>query len=187
MFWRFYCRLKGTSKCQLDKDFRWLRINLWHFAQIFLTKRFQKKRVIFSLLNNGFNYVVKIPSQLTFTCSKLIIETLGKSQWRRSGVFIVNYEHISHLFLVFLLLTLNKNASWVVQRPKLISLQFFCLVIKGVITVRRKRTSAMELYCENGRGFEQLTIFAKKLHHRRLCTLLLLQHFGRIFLRLFWE
>ena len=27
---------------------------------------------------------------------------------RRSGVFIVNFEHISHLFLVFLLLTLNK-------------------------------------------------------------------------------
>ena len=27
--------------------------------------------------------------------------------WRRSNVFIVNFEHISHLFLVFLLLTLN--------------------------------------------------------------------------------
>ena len=27
---------------------------------------------------------------------------------RRSGVFIVNFEHTSHLFLVFLLLTLNK-------------------------------------------------------------------------------
>ena len=28
-------------------------------------------------------------------------------QWRRSGVFIVNFEQISHLVLVFLLLTLN--------------------------------------------------------------------------------
>ena len=28
--------------------------------------------------------------------------------WRRSGVFIVNYEHISHLVLVFLLLTVNR-------------------------------------------------------------------------------
>ena len=27
---------------------------------------------------------------------------------RRSGVFIVNFEHTSHLFLVFLLLTLSK-------------------------------------------------------------------------------
>ena len=28
-------------------------------------------------------------------------------QWRRSSVFIVNFEYISHLVLVFLLLTLN--------------------------------------------------------------------------------
>ena len=28
-------------------------------------------------------------------------------QWRRSGVFIVNFEHISLLVLVFLLLTLS--------------------------------------------------------------------------------
>ena len=28
--------------------------------------------------------------------------------WRRSGVFIVTFEHISHLFLVFLLLNVNK-------------------------------------------------------------------------------
>ena len=38
----------------------------------------------------------------------LNIETLEQSpetlQWRRSGVFIVNFEHISHLGLVFLLL-----------------------------------------------------------------------------------
>ena len=28
--------------------------------------------------------------------------------WRRYGVFIVSFEHISHLFIVFLILTLNK-------------------------------------------------------------------------------
>ena len=28
-------------------------------------------------------------------------------RWRRSGIFIVNFEHISHLVLVLLLLTLN--------------------------------------------------------------------------------
>ena len=39
-------------------------------------------------------------------CSKLTIKTPER---RRSGVFIVNFEHISHLFLVFLLLTLNKK------------------------------------------------------------------------------
>ena len=29
--------------------------------------------------------------------------------WRRSGVCIVNFEHISHTSLVFLFLTLNKE------------------------------------------------------------------------------
>ena len=61
-------------------------------------------------------------AQITFICSKLAIEALEKGvkyiqskikaperrQWRRSGVFIVNFEHISHLFLVIILLTLNK-------------------------------------------------------------------------------
>ena len=42
-------------------------------------------------------------------CSKLTIETPERPQSRRSGVFIVNFEHISHLFLVFLLLTLNRK------------------------------------------------------------------------------
>ena len=39
-----------------------------------------------------------------FTCSRLTIKTLEQ---RRSGVFIVNFEYISHLALVVLLLTLN--------------------------------------------------------------------------------
>ena len=39
--------------------------------------------------------------------SKLTIKT-ERRQWRRSGVFIVNLEHIWHFFLVFLLLDLNR-------------------------------------------------------------------------------
>ena len=34
-------------------------------------------------------------------CSKLIIKTLERRRWRCSGVFIVNFERISHLVLVF--------------------------------------------------------------------------------------
>ena len=33
--------------------------------------------------------------------------TPERIQWRRSGVFIVNFQHISHLAVVLLLLTLN--------------------------------------------------------------------------------
>ena len=41
-------------------------------------------------------------------CSKLIKNTPERRHVFRSGVFIVNFEHISHLVLMFLLLTLNK-------------------------------------------------------------------------------
>ena len=44
--------------------------------------------------------------QLTFACSKPTTETLEKGV---KDVFIVHFEHNSHLFLVFLLLTLNKQ------------------------------------------------------------------------------
>ena len=57
-------------------------------------------------------YLFKVNNRNTRTrceiCSKLTINTPERRHWRRSGVFIVNFEHISHLVLVFLLLTLNK-------------------------------------------------------------------------------
>ena len=34
-------------------------------------------------------------------CSKLTIKIPERRQSRRSGIFIVNFEHILHLFLVF--------------------------------------------------------------------------------------
>ena len=42
-------------------------------------------------------------------CSKLTIKIPEQRQWRRSGIFIVNFEHISQLALVFLLLTLSRQ------------------------------------------------------------------------------
>ena len=41
-------------------------------------------------------------------CSKLTVKTPERRLWRRSCVFIVSFEHISYLFLVFLLLVLSK-------------------------------------------------------------------------------
>ena len=55
-------------------------------------------------------YLLKVNNKNASTrckiCSKLTIKTPERRQWR-SGVFIVNFEYISHLVLVFLLLTLN--------------------------------------------------------------------------------
>ena len=71
----------------------------------------------------NFNtHAVVILSQPAFTCSMLTIETLEqryeicsklttkkpkRHQWRHSDAFMVNFEHISQLALVPLLLTLN--------------------------------------------------------------------------------
>ena len=41
-------------------------------------------------------------------CSKLTLETPERWDSCRSDVFIVNFKHISHLVLVFLLLTLSR-------------------------------------------------------------------------------
>ena len=55
---------------------------------------------------NILSSVIYIITQLTFT--QLKIKTPERRHWRRSDNFIVSLEHISHFFLVFLLLTLNK-------------------------------------------------------------------------------
>ena len=57
-------------------------------------------------------YLLKVNSRNALKkckiCSKLTIRTQERRQWRRSGLFIVIFEHISHLFLMFLLITLSK-------------------------------------------------------------------------------
>ena len=46
--------------------------------------------------------------QPVITCSKLTIKTPERCQWRRSKVYILSFEHISHFVLLFLLLTLSR-------------------------------------------------------------------------------
>ena len=58
------------------------------------------------------NYMFKVNNRNTRLryeiCSKLTIKTLERRHWRRAGVFIINLEHILHLVLVFLVLTLSR-------------------------------------------------------------------------------
>ena len=55
-------------------------------------------------------YLLKVNNRNTRTmceaCSKLTIKTPEQRQWRRFGVFIATFEHVSYFVLVFLL-TLN--------------------------------------------------------------------------------
>ena len=51
------------------------------------------------ILTNNYNYIFKGNNRNTRKRCR---------HWRRSGVFIVKFEHISHFVLVFLLLTLSR-------------------------------------------------------------------------------
>ena len=55
-------------------------------------------------------YLLKVNNENAITryeiCLKLTKTTSERRQWC-SGVFIINFKHISHLVLVFLLLTFN--------------------------------------------------------------------------------
>ena len=60
-------------------------------------------------------YLFKVNNRNTRTIyeiySKLTIKTPKWSQWRHSGAFIVNFEHILHIALLFLLLTLKSKCQ----------------------------------------------------------------------------
>ena len=67
---------------------------------------------LMKMLRPAGNYLLKVKNRKAKTrCeiySKLTIKTREPRQWRCSGVFIVNFEHILLLVLVFLLLTLSR-------------------------------------------------------------------------------
>ena len=85
---------------------------MFHF---YTSWKFHKKT------DSGGIYLLKVNNRNTRArCqiySKLTIKTPERRHWCRSGVFIVNFEHISHLVPVFLLLTMNMQLpAWVGYR-----------------------------------------------------------------------
>ena len=94
--------------------YKWL---LWPISV--LTKNLSMRKKVYLeaflnrfMLNQANIYLFKFNNRNTRkrceTCSKVAIKTTEWHQWHHSGVFIVNFEHISLLFLMFLLLTLDK-------------------------------------------------------------------------------
>ena len=74
-------------------------------------------------------------------CSKLTIMTPERRQWRRYGVFTVNFEHISHLVLVFILFTLKMQLL-----PGELSLQTKPLLVDS-IWKKCSELNISKLYC----------------------------------------
>ena len=75
-------------------------------------------------------YLFKVKSKSTKkrceTCSKLAKKISEQSHLRR--VYIVNFEHILHIFLVFLLLTLNKKVLAETRIMTITSIYMFWLL-----------------------------------------------------------
>ena len=110
-------RINGVSirKWVLDYNiFQMFRISDW-FQSIYIdSKRCYYWKGLWKWACNTYPaviYLLKVKSKNLRTrceiCWKWTTKVSEQRYWRRSGVFIVNFEHISHLALVFLLLTLN--------------------------------------------------------------------------------
>ena len=68
-------------------------------------------------------------------CSKLTIKTTGRRQRRCSDVITVNFEHILHLFLLFILFDSEQlNVSWRV-RETVTALDFFSKLFQKFLTL----------------------------------------------------
>ena len=74
---------------------------LWRSCQVAWTKwNYSAGIYLFKVDNENTRTVCEI-------CTKLTIKTPAWGHWHRSGVFIVNFEQISHIVVVFPLLTLT--------------------------------------------------------------------------------
>ena len=70
----------------------------------------QSLRYVPNFLPAG-NYMFKVNNRNTRTKCEIRTKLLKKPErhhWRRSVVFIINFVHISHVFLMFLLLTFSR-------------------------------------------------------------------------------
>ena len=69
----------------------------------------RKRDLVTTIWSPSNNYMLKVNNintrKMCGTWSKLRIKTPHRPQWRCSGIFILNFERISHILL---LLTLNK-------------------------------------------------------------------------------
>ena len=87
------------------------------------------------------------------------------NQWLHFGVFVVNFEHVSHLALVFLLLTLNKKIPtglfhFLQHQEQTINYCFKFLLLKtiyGKVDLGPCQIAMIELSTH----WKLLTIFAK--------------------------
>ena len=117
MIMELYAERSQTSKMELFSKI----VNVWKLLTIFAKSSIFMFNwvltclwtpwIIFNTTYPAANYLFKFKNRNSRTrcemCSKLTIKTLERRHCRFSGFFIVKFENISNLVIVFLLLTLN--------------------------------------------------------------------------------
>ena len=104
-------------------------------------------------------YMFKVNNRNTRTrceiCSKLTITTLEQLHWRRSGVFIVNFKHISHLGVSIVNCELV-NAGWVrVSRTFLLNVR---------VIVKTKESDIIATYFNDNSSTREKTRIFFRFH-----------------------
>ena len=107
-FGAFLARTNSTFR-----KFKFRKISLYLLEDLYSRTKFSKWISSLHMSKYPANiYMFQVNNRSTRKkceiCSKLTIKAPERRQWRRSSVFIVNFGHISHLFLVSLLLTWNR-------------------------------------------------------------------------------
>ena len=92
-------------------DFRLLNLSVQNPDEEGFTLFYGASKRFYKGLYPAGIYLPEVINRKTRTrceiCSKLTVKTPERPHWCHSGVFIVNFEHISKLVLVFLMSTLN--------------------------------------------------------------------------------
>ena len=105
---RIIYSLSSNKQVELEQMWRYLLICL-HLLKKKKLKLKQKQNFNSYLVLSQPTFTLSI-STLCKACSKLTMKTPEERHWRRSGIFIVDFEHISHISIhVFLLLTVNMH------------------------------------------------------------------------------
>ena len=111
----FMCKINSVMSFNMAKSFELItRLTIaWFVAIVFYNSFFSNLKIPLGKQRvPAGNYKFKVNNRNIRTrceiCSKLTIKIPERRQWRRSGIFIVNFEHISQLVLVFLLLNLSR-------------------------------------------------------------------------------
>ena len=101
--------VSSPSKCFPVTKLIWICLLIVSFESKFL---FLNRSDLRTDQYPAANYIFKVNDRNIRTmceiCLKLTIKIAERRHCRRSGIFTVNFEHISHLVLVFLLLTLSR-------------------------------------------------------------------------------